>query len=228
MAASKPTAVGIDVAKRSLSVCFLYRDGSEKTLNLRNSAADIAEKILPRLKNFTGRIVMESTGHYHWPGALILTQKGLNVYVVNPLLAKQYLSTNIRKVKTDPADAFALARMARLADNLPAPFDRSAQSLWLRKKLALIASLDKQIIRLSAALGGIREAGELIEIEQDSNSVLTEIETTLSILKKQLKSLEKEFVSALKADESSAGKNRSFDFHPRNIGILRRSLLALV
>ena len=155
-------AVGIDVAKATVSICFHHRDGSEKVLSIRNSNTDMQKELLPRLKHFTGRIVMESTGHYHWTTALILAEEGHRVYVVNPLLAKQYVSTNIRKIKSDPADASALARMARVADNLPAPFSVSKQSLWLRKKLGLIASASKQVQALTASLKSVREAQELV------------------------------------------------------------------
>lgn len=105
------SAVGIDVAKATLSVCFRSGKGTERALTLRNIEADIKGKLLPHLFDYQGKIVMESTGHYHWLAMLVLKEAGLDVRIVNPLLAKQYTTGNIRKVKTDPADAASLARL---------------------------------------------------------------------------------------------------------------------
>ena len=112
-------AVGIDVAKATLSVCLRSREGKETALMIRNTKTDINKKLISKLHGFDGKIVLEATNHYHWLTALILARKGYNVHAVNPLLAKQYTSGNIRKVKTDKADAAGLARMAQVADNLP-------------------------------------------------------------------------------------------------------------
>lgn len=85
-----PTAVGIDVAKATLSVCVVYPDGQERALSIRNIDTDINQKLLPLLHHYTGKVVMESIGHYHWKPALLLKEATMDVKVVNPLLAKQY------------------------------------------------------------------------------------------------------------------------------------------
>lgn len=103
-----PVAVGIDVAKATLSVSICDHNGRERALSIRNTDTDITAKVLPHLQHYSGKVVMESTGHYHWTPSLVLREAGLDVRVVNPLLAKQYTSGNIRKVKTDPADARGL------------------------------------------------------------------------------------------------------------------------
>jgi len=191
-------SIGIDVAKATLSICLHHQDGSEKVLSIRNSNTDISRRLLPRMKEFKGRIVMESTGHYHWTPALILTEKGFNVYVVNPLLAKQYMSTNIRKIKSDPADASALARMARVADNLPKPFTKSPESLWLRKKLGLIATLSKQVQALQAGLNSAKEAKKMVN--GTNSEVIAKLEETILIFRKQMKALEVECVAEMKKE----------------------------
>lgn len=78
---------------------------------------------------------MESTGHYQWLVALILAKNSYDVRVANPILASQYTAKNIRKIKSDIADASGLTRMARVADNLPDTFSDNEKSLWMRKKL---------------------------------------------------------------------------------------------
>lgn len=189
---SDVAAVGIDVAKRTLSVCCRTENGAETALTLRNTEADIRRRLLPRLKNFRGRIVMESTGHYHWRTALILSGEGHDVRVVNPILAKQYTSASIRKVKTDPMDASGLARMAQVADNLPARFSRTAEELSLRKKLSCIEGISRQLQALRATLGQLEESRKILGGGASKAELL--LRETIDGLKKTRDVFEKEFV----------------------------------
>ena len=160
-----PVAAGIDVAKATLSVCVRNLDGSERALTLRNIEADIKEKILPLLAGCSGKVVMESTGHYQWRAALALTDAGIDVRVVNPILAKQYTAGNVRKVKTDPADAKGLCRMAITADNLPGRFHGSRGNLRIRKKIGAIASLKHNLQAMRASLTSLSEACDILRVE---------------------------------------------------------------
>lgn len=187
-----PTAVGIDVAKATLSVCVVYPDGQERALSIRNIDTDINKKLLPFLSKYTGKVVMESTGHYHWKPALLLSKAGCDVRVVNPLLAKQYTTGNIRKVKSDPADANGLARMARVADNLPHSFSDTPKTLWMRKRLGLLASLNKHVQGINSTLSSAEEAQGIVEGE-DSSSV-TLIKETVLKLRLMMTKLENECV----------------------------------
>lgn len=197
----KIVAVGIDVAKATLSVCIHYQDGNEKALTIRNTETDINTRLLTLLKNCKGKIVMESTGHYHWLSAIILSENDCDVRIVNPILAKQYTTGNIRKVKSDPQDAQGLARMARIADNLPRTFTSTRKKLWMRKKLGLLASLAKQIQALNASITSIREAQEIVD---GSNSVaIKEIEDIVHTLHKSKEYLEKECVEESRRDNAN-------------------------
>ena len=192
------SAVGIDVAKATLSVCIRCHEGSERALSIGNTEADIRKKLIPRLAGFSGKIVMESTGHYHWLAALTLSGCGFDVRVVNPILCKQYTSATIRKVKTDPADASGLARMAELADNLPEPFTLTPQRLHARKKLSIMGSLKRQLQALSASLKALQEANGILQM-QDSPAEKEIIEVAAA-LKRSLAHLEAEFVRDAKKD----------------------------
>ncbi|MCT8975963.1 IS110 family transposase [Clostridium sp. CX1] len=55
-------------------------------------------------------VVMESTGHYHYPVLKELYGTGVYVSVVNAYLLKKYDDTEIRKVKTDKKDAIRIAK----------------------------------------------------------------------------------------------------------------------
>lgn len=189
---TRPVFVGIDVAKATLSVSICGQTGHEQALSIRNTDTDITTKVLPYLQHCSGKVVLESTGHYHWTPALVLREAGLDVRVVNPLLAKQYTSGNIRKVKTDPADARGLARMARVCDQLPAPFTISRKRLIVRKKLATIGSMGTHIQALKANLASLREGQNLLQ-ETDTLVVIALAES-IKQLTKTLKQLEVECI----------------------------------
>lgn len=190
---SVPVAVGIDVAKATLSVCFRSSEGKETALLIRNINTDIKEKLIANLTGFTGKIVLEATGHYHWLVALLLTEAGYAVYVVNPLLSKQYTAGNIRKVKTDSADAASLSRMAAVADNLPPPFSDNRETLALRKKLSCVARLGNQIQSLYSMLKQLQESHEILGIPLSKGE--KSLMTTLKLLRKQKKTLEEEITA---------------------------------
>lgn len=195
---SPPVAIGVDVAKATLSVCIRSRDGNERALTLRNIETDINRKLVPLLTQYTGKVVMESTGHYHWTTALLLRQAGVDVRVVNPLLAKQYTTGNIRKVKTDPADASGLARMAAVSDNLPPTFVTSKTTLYLRKKLATLASMTHQLQALTASLTSMRDAQALLGTNE--SSAIHAVSDAIRALKHALTTLERECVAEAKND----------------------------
>ncbi len=197
-------AVGIDVAKATLSVCVRLQDGNEHALSIRNIEMDIKGKLLPLVEHCTGKVVMESTGHYHWLVALLLTDAGLDVRVVNPLLAKQYTSGNIRKVKTDPADASGLARMAHIADNLPPPFSLGPRALYVRKKLAMLHSMGKGLQILNASYASVKDAQTILG--QEDSVAVTSIRSAIMELTKALKTLERECVRDAKRDVHTAEK----------------------
>ena len=186
------SAVGIDVAKATLSVCLRSREGGEDALTIRNIETEIKEKLMPRLMGYRGKIVMESTGHYHWLTALRLAEAGFDVRVVNPLLAKQYTAGTIRKVKTDPADAAGLARMAAVADNLPPQFLSTRAQLQSRKKLAVIASMTHQLQALHAALASMREANAVLGVADSPAE--QEVGNAVAMPRRAVMHLEQEFV----------------------------------
>jgi len=55
------------------------------------------------------RIIMESTGVYHYPLFCYLRDKGFDVSVINPIISKNSTNMNIRKVHNDKFDSKKLA-----------------------------------------------------------------------------------------------------------------------
>jgi transposase len=55
------------------------------------------------------RVVMESTGAYHFPVLTFLKEHGIFASVINPLVMSKYGNVAIRKGKTDKLDAIKIA-----------------------------------------------------------------------------------------------------------------------
>lgn len=201
-AESPVLAIGIDVAKSTLSVCILSQNGRENALTIRNTEADINSRLLPRINQCSAKVVMESTGHYHWLASILLSGAGADVRVVNPILAKQYTSSNIRKVKTDPQDAKGLARMALVADNLPESFHLTEKSLYLRKKLSTLASLSKHLQALHATLSSFEEAQEILGKKDGDTPSIALIRESAKQMKQSMQKLERECIQEAKQSET--------------------------
>jgi transposase len=66
------------------------------------------------VESFAGQrpaIVLEATGHYHSPVIQFLDDHQYLYIVINPLISHQAKKMNLRKVKTDVADAYQLGEM---------------------------------------------------------------------------------------------------------------------
>ncbi|GGH48487.1 IS110 family transposase [Paenibacillus silvae] len=110
--------VGIDVAKGcSVIQAFKKRNepyGKMETLQHGEEGFERLGEVLSILKETSGVepvVVFEATGHYHRGLAGYLKRSGWIHYIINPLQAKRSKGTQLRKVKTDAADAWHLAEM---------------------------------------------------------------------------------------------------------------------
>ena len=105
-------SVGIDVSKDKSTVCILkpYGEVVLSPYEMNHVETEIAD-LISRIRLFEGevRIVMEATGAYHFPVLQRLKEAGLFVSVVNPLVMKKYVSTALRKGKTDKLDSIRIA-----------------------------------------------------------------------------------------------------------------------
>jgi len=71
--------------------------------------AVLAMKEAEELYSMKVRIVMESTGIYHYPLFCYLSDKGFDVAVINPIITKNSTNMNIRKVENDKSASKNLA-----------------------------------------------------------------------------------------------------------------------
>lgn len=192
-----PLGVGIDVSKATLDVGIRYTN-TKKHFVVANTPVGI-KSIAKKLKGYAGNIVMESTGRYHILSALLLSQDGYIIRVVNPLDAKRYTSGKTRKKKTDESDACLLAHMAILEMNLPTPFSGKKIDVQIRHKIGLLCALEKKMQSLRAMIRDYGEFQEQIGIEQsESEHYLHE---TILQIEKQKKLLESEIETLMETHD---------------------------
>lgn len=132
--------LGIDAAKDQLMICNW---NTQKFIDLRNEPPAIEAW----LKSLTGivRIAIESTSNYHRAVVEAAVALGHEVYLINPRQLTHYRqAVNVRN-KTDPQDAWLLARyLEHEAAQLRRfePQDRQALRLWalLNRRATVVSS----------------------------------------------------------------------------------------
>jgi transposase len=108
-------AVGIDVSKSKSMVAVLDSYGTvlASPYTVNHDATDM-NALVAYLKGFEEpvTILMEYTGHYHYPVLKKLQDEGLPVCIINPYQMKKYGDVEIHKAKTDKKDALRIATYA--------------------------------------------------------------------------------------------------------------------
>ena len=106
-------AVGIDVSKGKSTVT-IRRPGNEVLLppcDFPHTQSCI-NGLIEQIKSLDGetKVCMEHTGRYYEPVASWLSDAGIFVSAVNPILIKEFGDDSLRTPKTDKADAKKIAR----------------------------------------------------------------------------------------------------------------------
>lgn len=105
-------SIGIDVSKGKSTVCFLkpYGEVLHKPFEVQHTESELRH-LAEQINTLTeeSRVVMESTGAYHYPLLTYLKEQGIFVSVINPLVMSKYANQNIRKGKTDKLDSIKIA-----------------------------------------------------------------------------------------------------------------------
>ena len=105
-------SIGIDVSKGKSTVCFLkpYGEVLHKPFEVQHTESELRH-LAEQINTLTeeSRVVMESTGAYHYPLLTYLKEQGIFVSVINPLVMSKYANQSIRKGKTDKLDSIKIA-----------------------------------------------------------------------------------------------------------------------
>ena len=123
-------AVGIDVSKSKSTVAILNADGSKRLtpFDVKHNLPEL-NALVKYLNDLNENIVilMEHTGHYHYPILKKLNDEGFQVCLVNPYQMKKYGDTELRRTKTDKKDAIRIATYALEKSYLLVPYSSMEQ-----------------------------------------------------------------------------------------------------
>lgn len=165
MTSSPAVAIGIDVGKDRLDVALVDATETAHDKTFANTAA--GHKALVRwvgrfaADRTTAHACLEATGGYEDDAAVALHQAGLVVSVVNPRRTAAYAATQLRRSKTDRADAQLLARFCRREQPEPwtPPTDEARELRRLTRTLdALKRDRDRLRNRRGRSVGTARDA----------------------------------------------------------------------
>lgn len=141
-------SVGIDVSKGKSTVCVLKPGGEvlRTPFEIQHTIKDLLS-LVNLIESYTEevRVILEDTGHYHWPVVTLLVEKDIFVCTVNALRMKKYCAQSIRKAKNDRIDAFRIASYGLTYWNELIPV-KAAENVY--KELKLLARQYYQTISM--------------------------------------------------------------------------------
>jgi len=152
-------AVGIDVSKSKSTVAILDSYGTvlATPFNMAHTQPEM-NALVSRLKELGEpvTILLEYTGHYHYPVLKKLQEEGFPVCVVNPYQMKKYGDVEIHKAKTDKKDALRIATYALEKSYKLVPYSFMEQkyedlkflSRQYDQRITFVAKLKVQLINL--------------------------------------------------------------------------------
>lgn len=137
--------------------------------------------LVHRIKSYDDevRVVLEDTGHYHWPVVSLLVEKGIFVCCVNALRMKKFCSQSIRRAKTDKIDSvhiatFGLTYWSELIPVLPAGDTYRELKLLARQYYQTTSLLIKSKVNLSNLLDQVMPNIQDVLQDSASNHKLTD------------------------------------------------------
>jgi len=175
-------SVGIDVSKGKSTVCIMKPGG--EVLKTPFEVLHTMEGILSLVNliksyNDEARVILEDTGHYHWPVVTLLVEKGIFVCSVNALRMKKYCAQSIRRAKTDKIDSvriasYGLTYWSELAAVMPTGDTYRELKLLARQYYQTTSMLIKSKVNLSNLLDQVMPNIQDILQDSASNHKLTD------------------------------------------------------
>ena len=116
--------VGIDISKYKHDFCIISNTGDVivENLSFENNKKGF-QIFLDSLKSYDKNLIhiaFEATGHYSLNLEHFLIDNGFSFMKINPLLIKNFLSSqNLRRTKTDKADALSIVSYLNSIDYIP-------------------------------------------------------------------------------------------------------------
>jgi transposase len=187
--------IGVDVSKAELVVVGLT-ENTPYVRRVENRLGSIRHFLHELHKaGYGGKIVCESTGHYHLKLALVGSELGLDIIVLNPLQSSKHSQARIRKLKTDSEDALTLATMCVTEPRLPKPVQLTAAHALIRLKMGQLAAVEKQLQQGQRSLRQYEET--YAELGLELSAVQRALHEHYGLLKKLRLQMESELETLL-------------------------------
>ncbi|KIH80491.1 IS110 family transposase [Pseudomonas batumici] len=178
--------VGIDTAKNTFDIATPLDNGKFRTkAKLPNNASGFSEveAWLEKHADPQAWVVMEATGTYHEALADFLHAKGYRVCIVNPAVIHAFGKEDLRRVKTDKADAKLIAAYAQQKQHKLRAW---VPELPARRRLrALVRRLEdlQEILQMETNRLDVAQANVQASILSVINHVKSEIAATQKAIK---------------------------------------------
>jgi transposase len=183
--------VGVDVSKAKLDIAL-----PKESLTITNDTKAI-QQLVDRLKSESVIVVMEATGGYENRLVQVLHNHGIASAVVNPRRVRDFAKGIGKDAKTDPIDARVIAYYGEIVK----PVRQLAKSDEA-KKLGALVERRRQLLGL---IGQENNRSQQV----DDADIKKLIQTSLEMLKKQLKTVDERLAKAIK--QPAAGNQRKIE-----------------
>ena len=139
--------------------------------------------------------VMEATGVYHVQLAVFLYEKGVFVSVVNPLVIKRFIQMNLRRIKTDKADAEMICRYGQQNSLMP----YKPEAVYVKE--CKIISENINLLLKSRTMFKNRLHAMGYKSNKHRRVLITPLKVIIRDLSKQIKKLEDELKRLIQENE---------------------------
>lgn len=210
----EPALLAFDVAAKEHE----FLDESGGSGKLENSPAALRKFFVARLKRGPLRLVLEATGVYFLDAALIASELGVEVMVLNPRAAHHFAQVLMRRSKTDRLDAATLLeylkRMPFVAWHPPA-----RHLLELRQFGRYLSQLTEEQISAKNRLHALESS------EAAPALLRRDLGKAISSLEGRIERIQREAMKLVRADEQL---RRQFDALDSIVGVAETSALMLL
>lgn len=183
--------VGIDISKSTFSVA--YRSGT----TVKTSEWEYTDEQMSKFAKILDKdsiVVMEATGVYHTRLASCLHSKGIKVSVVNPLAAKNFARTLMRRTKTDKADSKLLMEYGETME-LELWKPRESWCVEVQQAYAMLEFKNKELTATRNRMEALSHS------EHTSMACMKMCESDVKRLEKDIDKLEKEIERLVKEND---------------------------
>lgn len=194
-------SIGIDVSKSKLDLGIINSDQTIANHQFANNHKGFLS-LIKALKSYQDiedkPIVIEATGGYHYGITFSLLEKDFKkVFVINPLITKKHLSSQVRKVKTDKKDSILLAKIGLLEELNP--FVENKKEILFKRKVRLFHFLKKKLQQINNRISSVKS------LELKDEFELSILEETKNDLKLKLEKIKNEIIKNVTFDVKIKG-----------------------